>query len=138
MGAEQTHAVELEIHVGVYDGKGGALFNEQKMRQPVVHLVVAQSHHVGGQQVHDLDGGDSLKFAVDQRAAEHIAGDGVDNIFFLVANLVDVAGQPGHAAHQMLVHLLCQKVAVQVVGVQDRQLLQVFHAMMRVPFILFL
>ena len=97
------------------------------MGQAVVHLVVAQRHHVRRQQVHDFNGGDALKLAVDQGAAEHVARDGVDDVLLLVADLVDIPGQAGNTADQLLIHLLGKKVAVQIIGVQDRELFQVFH-----------
>ena len=86
------------------------------MRKAVVHLMVAQRHDVGRQQVHDLDGGDALKLAVDQRAAEHIAGNRIDDVFLLVANLIHITRQTRNAADQLFIHLLRQKIAVQIVG----------------------
>ena len=124
MGVEKPHAVELQVHVGIDDREGGALFQKQQMSKAVVHLVIAQCHHVRRQQIHDLNGGDTLKLAVDQRAAEHVAGDGVNDVLLLAADLVDIPGQPGNTADQLLVHLFGQKVAVEIIGVQDREFFQ--------------
>ena len=45
----------------------------------------------------------------------------------LCPHLFDVAGQHGNAAHQFFVHLLCQKISVQIIGVEDGDLFGVFH-----------
>ena len=50
-----------------------------------------------------------------------------DGVGLLCPHLFDVAGQHGNAAHQFFVHLLCQKVSVQIIGVEDGDLFGVFH-----------
>lgn len=73
------------------------------------------------------DGRCALILRVDDAAAKHIARDGVDHIFLLTPNLVDIAREQRHAAHQSLVDPLGEEVAMHIVGVQDRQLFQVLH-----------
>lgn len=117
----------FDIEVCVDDGKARAFFDEQQMRDAVVHLVVAYGDHVRGKGVHDLDGGKPLVFGINDRAPEHITCNGVDGVGLFCPHLFDVAGQHGHAAHQFFVHLLCQKVSVQVIGVEDGDRFGVFH-----------
>ena len=127
MRVEKTLAAVLQVHIGIDDRECGTLLKKQQMGQTVVHLVVAKGHHVWRQQIHDLNGGHPLKLAVDHRAAEHVARKGVDDILFLTADLVDITGQEGNTSHQLLIHLLGRKVAMQVVRVQKGEFLQVFH-----------
>ena len=72
-------------------GKLAHFSKKQQVGKPIVHLMVAKGHHIRGQQIHDLDRGNPLILAVDQGAAEHIARDSVNDVFFLVAYLIDVA-----------------------------------------------
>ena len=97
------------------------------MRQAVVDLVVADGGYVGPHQIHNADGGGALVLRVDDAAPEHIPRHGVDHVFLLPPHLVDIAGKQRYAAHQPLVDLLGEEIAVHIVGVQDRQLLQVLH-----------
>lgn len=97
------------------------------MRDAVVHLVVAYGNHVRGKGVHDLDGGKPLVFGINDRAPEHITCNDVDGVGLFCPHLFDVAGQHGNAAHQFFVHLLCQKVSVQIIGVEDGDRFGVFH-----------
>ena len=85
------------------------------MRQPVIQLMVAERHDVRGEQVDDLDRGNAEKLAVDERALEHVAGDGVEDIFLLISHFGNVAGEAGDASDQGLVYLLGEEVAVHVV-----------------------
>ena len=85
------------------------------MREAVVKLMIAERHDVGGEEIHDLNRGDAKELAVDEGALEHVAGDGVEDIFLLAAHLVYVAGEAGDAADQGLVYLLGEEVAVHVV-----------------------
>ena len=85
------------------------------MGQPIIYFVVANGNHIRSQQVHDLNGGNSLKLRIDQGALEHISGYGIDHVFFFPANLIDVPGEHGHAAYQFIVHVFYQKIAVQIV-----------------------
>ena len=127
VGGEQPGGGVFDVEVCVDDGKARAFFDEQQMRDAVVHLVVADGDDVRGKGVHDLDGGKPLVFGINDRAPEHITCNGVDGVGLFGPHLFDVAGQHGNAAHQFFVHLLCQKVSVQVVGVEDGDLFGVFH-----------
>ena len=127
VGGKQPGGGVFDVEVGVDDGKARAFFDEQQMRDAVIHLVVADGNHVRGKGVHDLDGGKPLVFGINDRAPEHITCNGVDGVGLLCPHLFDVAGQHGNAAHQFFVHLLCQKVSVQIIGVEDGDLFGVFH-----------
>ena len=127
VGGEQPGGGVFDVEVSVDDGEPGAFFDEQQVGDAVIHLVVADGDDVRGQGVHDLDGGKALVLRIDDRAPEHIPRDGVEGVGLLCPHLFDVAGQHGNAAHQFFVHLLCQKVSVQVVGVEDGDLFGVFH-----------
>ena len=97
------------------------------MRQAVVDLVVADGGYVGPHQIHNADSGGALVLRVDDAAPEHIPRHGVDHVFLLPPYPVDIAGKQRYAAHQPLIDLLGEEIAVHIVGVQDRQLLQVLH-----------
>lgn len=45
----------------------------------------------------------------------------------VIANLIDIAGQAGNTADQFLIYLLCQKITMKVVGMQNRQFLRFFN-----------
>ena len=92
------------------------------MREPVIKLMIAERHDIGGEEIHDLNRGDAEELAVDEGALEHVAGDGVEDIFLLVPHLVYVAGEAGDAADQGFIYLLGEEVAVHVVGVEKREL----------------
>ena len=127
VGGKQPGGGVFDVEVCVDDGKARAFLDEQQMRDAVVHLVVAYGDHVRGKGVHDLDGGKPLVFGINDRAPEHITCNGVDGVGLFCPHLFDVAGQHGNAAHQFFVHLLCQKVSVQIIGVEDGDLFGVFH-----------
>ena len=110
-------AICVLIHVGADDGKARTSLQKQQVGKAVVHLMVAQGRHIRGEQIHDLDRGNPLIFAVDQGPAEHVARDGVNDVLFLTADLVDVARQAGDTPDELLVYLLGQKVTVEVIGV---------------------
>jgi hypothetical protein len=97
--------------------------------EPVVHLVIAESHHVGSQIVHDLHGGGALEIGVDDRPLQHVAGDHVEDILLLRAYSVDVAGEQRQAACEVAAArlLLGQEVPVHVVGVEDGELTRSAH-----------
>ena len=126
-GLEHPPSVGFDVQIGVDDGEIRALLQKQKMGQTVIDLMVADGGHVRPHQIHDADGGGTLVLRVDDAAAEHIARHGIDHIFLLPPHLVDIAGEQRYAAHQPLVDLLGQKIAVHIVRVQDRQLFQVLH-----------
>ena len=127
VGGEQPCGGVLDVEVCVDDGKACAFFDEQQMRDAVVHLVVADGDDVRGKGVHDLNGGKALVLRINDRAPEHITCNGVDGVGLFGPHLFDVAGQHGDAAHQFFVHLLCQKVSVQIIGVEDGDLFGLFH-----------
>ena len=114
-GLEHPPPVGFDVQIGVDDGEIRALLQKQKMGQTVVDLVVADGGHVRPHQIHDADGGGTLVLRIDDAAAEHIARHGVDHIFLLPPHLVDIAGEQRYAAHQPLVDLLGQKIAVHIV-----------------------
>lgn len=97
------------------------------MGDAVIHLVVADGDDVRGKGVHDLDGGKPLVLRIDDGAPEHIPRDGVEGVGLFCPHFFNVAGQHGNAAHQFFVHLLRQKIPVQVVGVEDGDFFGVFH-----------
>ena len=71
----------LDVEVGVDDGESRQLFDKKQMRDTVIHLMVADGDDIRGEGVHDLDRGKPLVFRIDDRAAEHIACNGIENIF---------------------------------------------------------
>ena len=127
VGGEQPCGGVLDIEVGVDDGEPGTFFDEQQVCDAVIHLVVADGDDVRGKGVHDLDGGKPLVFGINDRAPEHITCNGVDGVGLFCPHFFNVAGQHGDAAHQFFVHLLCQKVSVQIIGVEDGDLFGLFH-----------
>jgi len=127
VGGEQPCGGVFDVEVGVDDGEARAFFDEQQVGDAVIHFVVADGDHVRGKGVHDLDGGKPLVFGINDRAPEHITCNDVEGVGLFRPHLFDVAGQHGHAAHQFFVHLLCQKIPVQVVGVEDGDFFGVFH-----------
>ena len=112
VGVEQPGVVAGQEHVGVDDREFGALLQEQEVGEAVINFVVAQGDHIGGQQVHDLDGGYASVFLIDKGAFEHVAGDGVKHVLFLSAGLGDISGKHRDASGQLIVNLLGQKIAV--------------------------
>ena len=127
VGGEQPGGGVFDVEVSVDDGEPGAFFDEQQVGDAVIHLVVADGDDVRGKGVHDLDGGKALVLRIDDRAPEHITCNDVDGVGLFCPHLFDVAGQHGNAAHQFFVHLLCQKVSVQIIGVEDGDLFGLFH-----------
>ena len=65
--------------------------------------------------IHDLDGGYSVKLGIDYGTAEHIAGYCIKHIFLFAADLIYITRKHGHAAHQFIVYVFNQKIAVQIV-----------------------
>jgi len=76
---------------------------------------------IGRKQIHDLNGGDTLVFTVNHRSPEHIAGDGIKHIFLLFAYLLDISGQHGYAAHEILLQFLGHEIPMKVIGVENGQ-----------------
>ena len=97
------------------------------MRKSVIRLVIAYRHDIRRQQVHYLYRREALELAVDQRAAEHVSGDGIDDILLLVADLIDISGQARNSPYELVVHLLCEEIPVKVVGMQQCQFFQILH-----------
>ena len=127
VGGKQPGGGVFDVEVGVDDGKARAFFDEQQVGDAVIHLVVADGDDVRGKGVHDLDGGKPLVLRIDDGAPEHIPRDGVEGVGLFCPHFFNVAGQHGNAAHQFFVHLLRQKIPVQVVGVEDGDFFGVFH-----------
>ena len=130
---EQSLVVRGDVQVRVDDRELRAFFEKQQMRKAVVNLVVAHRHDVRSEDVHDLNRGDALELGVDDGASEHVAGDGVDDVLLLLAHLVDVTGEHGNAAHQVLIDIFREEVSVHVVGVEQRKFFRVFHFLLN-PF----
>ena len=97
------------------------------MGKTVICLVVSDRHNIRCEKVHDLYSRQTLELTVDQRASEHVAGDGIDDIFFLIAYLVDIAGKTRNSTYELVVYLLRKEVSVKVVRVQERQFFQILH-----------
>ena len=129
VGAHHALLEGLDVEVGVDDGEVGDLLQEEQVGQAVVHLVVAQGHHVGRQVVHDLHGGGALEVGVDDRPLHHVARDHVEDVLLLGAHLVDVAGEKRQSADELPAsrRLLGQEVPVHVVGVEDGELARGAH-----------
>ena len=130
VGLEESGAVRRDVQVRVDDGELRALFQEQQVGDAVVDFVVANGDHVWPQHVHDLDGGKSFEFGVDDGSAEHVAGDGVDHVLVVFSRPVDVAGQQRQAADQIFIHVLRQEISVHVVGVEEGELLKILHGLL--------
>ena len=120
---EETPAVGFQIHISVDDGKVGTLFQKQHVGQPVIHLVVANCHHVRRQQVHNFYGGNAFVFLINEGTLEHIPRNGIDHILFFPSHFIDVAGQHGDAAHQFIVYLFYQEITMQIVRMKQGQFL---------------
>ena len=119
---EDAGAVKLQVHIGVNDRESGAPLDKEKMRQTVVYLVIADRRDLGREKIHDLDRRDPFVLAVNDRSAEHIPRDHVENVLLIVSDLVNVTRQHGNAADHAGAGLRRQKITVEVVRMQDRQL----------------
>ena len=95
------------------------------MGETVVHFVVAYGGDVGHEKVHQIDCGQTHVFRVDDGAAEHVAGYGVQHVLLLPAGGRDVVGEHGESAGPLAVDDLRQEVSVHVIGVQDGELLDI-------------
>ena len=122
MGTEQAPAIVFHVQIGVDDRKVGTLFQKQKMGQPVIHFVIADGNHIRRQEIHDFNSRHTFEFRIDQRSLKHIPGNGVDHIFFFPAYLIYVTGQHGNTAHQLIIYFFYQKIAVQIVGMEQSKL----------------
>ncbi len=77
--------------------------------------MISDCHNIRCKHIHDFNCRQTLKLAVDQRAAEHITGNGIDNVFLLTADLIDIAGQARNTTDKFIVYLLCKKVPMKVI-----------------------
>ena len=93
MGFKKTDAGCGKIKVCVDYRESCAFFKEEKMSDTVIRFMVAEGNNVRSKHVHDFDSGHALIFAVDYVSAEHIAGNGIKDIFLLFANFIEVAGK---------------------------------------------
>ena len=131
---DDTKRVEQPLVIGgyaqvrIHDGEVGALFQEEHVSRAVIDLVVAYGRNVGCEHVHDLDGGNALVFGVDERAQEHAARDCVEHRVLFAADLVEVSGKHRDAADQLGIDFVGHKIAVHVVGMEQRELLQAMLA----------
>ena len=118
-GTEHALVVYGNAHVGADDGKLRAFFQKQQVRHAVVHLVVAYGDDIGREQIHHLYGGKTAVLAVYDRAVKHVARNGVEQVLLLLPRMTHIACKPRHAACKNTVFFGRQKVAVQVVGMQQ-------------------
>ena len=125
VGLEQAGVVERHEQVRVDDGEPGALLKEEKMGETVVHLVVAYGGDVRSQKVDQIYGGQTHILRVNDGAAEHVAGYGVQHVLLLFAGPGDVVGEHCESAGPLSVDYLGKEVPVHVVGMQDGELLYV-------------
>ena len=93
VGFEKADTIGGDIHIGVDYRELGAFFDKKKVRKTVVNFVVAKGNNIRSKHVHDFDSGHAFIFAVDNGTAEHIAGDCIKYVFFLMANFVYVTGK---------------------------------------------
>ena len=119
---EQPRVIRADTEVRADNGKIRALFEEQHVGYTVIHLVVADGGHIGRQHVHDLNRRQAVVFRVDKRTPEHVARNRIHDVFLFTARFLDVAGQHRDAADQLVVDLIGKKIAVHVVGVEQREL----------------
>ena len=85
------------------------------MGNSIVQFVIAECHDIGNQQIHNLDRGILNKINRDPRCCLH-AG-----CRFLL-NLLYIASR-----HAKFIDLFGKKIAMQIIGVKDRQFLCVLH-----------
>ena len=124
---EQPHLIGGQVEVCVDDGKPGAFFQKQHMPYTIIDLMVTQGRHIGSQHIHDLDGGKTHELAVDDGAPEHITGDGIEDIFLLGPDLLDITGKHGNTAGELAALILGKKISVHIIGVEEGQFFQIFH-----------
>ena len=65
---------------------------QEEVREEVIALQ-DMGNNIRSKHVHDFDSGHAFIFAVDNGTAEHIAGDCIKYVFFLMANFVYVTGK---------------------------------------------
>ena len=68
-----------------------------------------------------------MKFGINDRAAEHIAGYGIEHIFLFLSYLAYISRQKGYSSYKIVIDLFGQKVSVHIIRVKQRKLLEVFH-----------
>ena len=115
MGIEDSRSRCLYVKVGIDDREFAALFQEKQVCHAVVHLVVTQSHHIRCQVVHDFDSADALILGVDNGASEHIPGNDIKSLRVLVSYFVKISAEHGNSAHQIVVDVFGEKVAVHII-----------------------
>ena len=119
VGFEKAGIVQCDEEVRVDDRETGALLQEQKVGDAVIHFMVSHRGDIRGKRVHEVDGGKAQILGVDDGAPEHISRVRVDDILLFRAGLSDIACQSGEASGLEPVLILRQEIPVQVVGVQD-------------------
>ena len=97
------------------------------MCDTVIQLMVPKTCNIRGKHIHNIYCGNTAKFAVDYRASEHIACNCVDNVLFLSTHPTDIIRQHRNSADILVVNLLGQKIAMNIVGVQYSKFSQVWH-----------
>ena len=105
-----------DIHVCIDYRELSAFLQKEKMSETVIHLVISEGYDVRTEDIHDLDSGYTVELGIDYGTAEHIAGYCIKHVFLFAAHLIYITRKHGHAAHQLFVNLLGQKVAVHIVG----------------------
>ena len=121
MGFKQPPSVAFQVHIGIDYWEVCAFFQEQQVGQTVIHFMITDCHYVRGQQVHNFYGGDAFIFRIDKRTLEHVAGNGVDNIFFFPPHLVHITGKHGNAADQLFVNFFYKEIPMEIVGMEQCQ-----------------
>ena len=62
---EEAGVVKRHQQVSVDDREACAFFQEEQMRQPVVHLVIADGADIGRKRIHQVNGGKAAVLRVD-------------------------------------------------------------------------
>ena len=97
------------------------------MCDTVIQLMVPKTCNIRGKHIHNINRGNAAEFAVDYRTSEHIACNCVDNVLFLSTRPTDIIRQHRNSADILVVNLLGQKIAMNIVGVQYSKFSQVWH-----------
>ncbi len=95
---------------------------KEQMCNAVIQFVVSQGDNIRPQDIHNLYGGDSLEFRIYKRASEHVPCDHVKGIGGISPDLVYITRKQGDTSHQLIINFFCQKIAVHVIGMQERKM----------------
>ena len=67
VGLEQSGIIGTDMQIGVDDRKLCTLFQEQKVRDAVIRLMIADSNHIRRQHIHNFNSGNPAEFGIDKR-----------------------------------------------------------------------